>query len=98
MDFGQQNEGRFEHFIGGLERGTRYDIQLHSKDAAGSSPWTEILAGKPQPPGECGLNGAVDDPANSPGLVHDCEALLQVKVEMADCGTLNWSSKTLMSE
>ena len=39
----------------------------------------------------CATAGAVEDAANSPGLVSDCEALLVARDTLAGTATLNWS-------
>ena len=42
-----------------------------------------------QPPPPCGLS--VPDPANNPGLMLDCKALLKAKDTLAGTATLDWS-------
>ena len=44
-----------------------------------------------QSPG-CGAGVAVSDPANNPGLVADCDALLAARDTLAGSATLNWSA------
>ena len=42
----------------------------------------------------CGNGVAVANPANNPGLVADCEALLSARDTLAGTGTLDWSAST----
>ena len=46
-----------------------------------------------QSPG-CATGSAVANPANNPGLVADCEALLSSRDTLAGTGTLDWSAST----
>ena len=41
---------------------------------------------------------AVADPANSPGLISDCEALLAARDALAGTASLNWSAATPISQ
>ena len=43
-------------------------------------------------PGTCAAGRAVHDPANNPGLVSDCEALLAVRDTLVGTATPSWSS------
>ena len=43
---------------------------------------------------DCTNGVAVPDPANNPGLVSDCEALLAARDTLAGSGTLDWSADT----
>ena len=46
----------------------------------------------PMPTGPCASGGAV--PTNNPGLVSDCEALLDARDPLTGTATLNWSAST----
>ena len=46
----------------------------------------------PMPTGPCATGGAV--PTNNPGLVSDCEALLDARDPLTGTATLNWSAST----
>ena len=46
----------------------------------------------------CATGGAVEDAANSPGLVSDCDALLEVRDTLAGSGSLNWSAGTSIGQ
>ena len=54
--------------------------------------------GEPVPPSSlCASGGAVPDAANNPGLVADCEALLEARDPLAGTAALNWSASTPIS-
>ena len=44
-------------------------------------------------PASCAAGGSVADPANNPGLVSDCDALLAARDTLAGTATLNWSDQ-----
>ena len=46
----------------------------------------------------CAAGGAVADPANNPGLVSDCDALLAARDTLAGIARLNWSASTHISQ
>ena len=46
----------------------------------------------------CATGGAVEDAANNPGLVSDCEALLAARDTLAGSATLNWSASTSIGQ
>ena len=46
----------------------------------------------------CAAGVAVPDAANNPGLVSDCEALLEARDTLAGTATLNWSADTPISD
>ena len=46
----------------------------------------------------CTTGTAVPDPANNPGLVSDCEALLASRDTLAGTATLNWSADRPIAE
>ncbi len=48
--------------------------------------------------GDCATGGAVPDAANNPGLVSDCEALLDAKDTLRGTATLNWSAGASISQ
>ena len=47
---------------------------------------------------DCSTGTAVPDPANNPGLVSDCEALLASRDTLAGTATLNWSADSPIEE
>ena len=46
----------------------------------------------------CANGIAVPDPSENPGLVSDCEALLEARDTLAGTGSLNWSADTPISD
>ena len=48
--------------------------------------------------GNCSNAVVVPDPANNPGLVSDCEALLAARDTLADSGSLDWADNTPIVE
>ena len=46
----------------------------------------------------CATGGAVEDAANNPGLVSDCDALLEARDTLAGSGSLNWSTGTSIGQ
>ena len=46
----------------------------------------------------CASMGAVADPANNPGLVSDCAALLAVRDTLVGTATLNWAAETPIAD
>ena len=47
---------------------------------------------------DCSSGVAVPDPAENPGLVSDCDALLAARDTLAGSGSLNWSPDVPMAE
>ena len=47
---------------------------------------------------DCSNAGAVSDAVNNPGLVSDCDALLEARDKLAGSATLNWSAHTPVRE
>ena len=47
---------------------------------------------------DCSTGRAVPNPANNPGLVSDCEALLAARDTLAGDATLNWSADTPIAD
>ncbi len=92
--------GSLEYVISSLVGGVRYDVQVRAVNRAGAGPWSDTVTGTPiqVTTGACGTDGAVADPANNPGLVFDCNALLAARDALAGSATLNWSASTLIVE
>ncbi len=89
-----------EYVITSLVGGVRYDVQVRAANRAGAGPWSETVAGTTiqVTSGTCGTDGAVADPANNPGLVFDCNALLAARDALAGSATLNWTASTPIAE
>ena len=47
---------------------------------------------------DCESGKAVPDPVNSPGLVSDCQTLVEARYALAGTGKLNWSAQTPMAD
>ena len=56
------------------------------------------LTPPPLAPRECEAGIAVPDPSAEPGLVSDCETLLEAQDELAGSASLNWSSDVAMDQ
>ena len=56
----------------------------------------ETAASEIRSASDCTAGIAVEDPVNNPGLVSDCEALLQSRDTLSGSGTLNWSNTAPM--
>ena len=69
--------------IGCIPSGLR-DVEINDLDQLGL-PFCEA-------PGTCAAGRAVPDPANNPGLVSDCEALLAARDTLVGTSTPSWSS------
>ena len=83
--------GKLQYTLTGLTEGTQYDLQMRAVNAEGDGPWSATATGTPKS-SICTTGGAVPDPANNPGLVSDCEALLASRDTLAATATLNWST------
>lgn len=57
-----------------------------------------VLRRPPANAAGCSTAPAVPEPAKNPGLVHDCEALLQIRDALAGSAELNWSGNTWIFE
>ena len=88
--------GPLEYTITGLTDGTQYDVQVRAVNSAGGSAWSATATGTPTraTTGPCTTGVAVPTAASNPGLVADCEALLEARDTLAGSGPLNWSADT----
>ena len=78
--------------VTGLADGTLYDVQVRAVNSSGGGLWSESGSGTPRT-SPCVIGDAVRDRTNA-GLIHDCEALLDVRDTLAGSATLNWSTDT----
>lgn len=92
------SSGPLRYTIVGLKGGTPYDVQVRAVHGAGAGPWSETVVGTPEELSVCVTEGAVADADNNPGLVSDCEALLEARDVLAVSVTLNWSAGTPIGE
>ena len=84
--------GELKYRVTGLTDGTEYDVQVRAVNSAGGGLWSETGSGTPRT-SPCVVGDAVRDRTNA-GLIHDCEALLDVRDTLAGSATLNWSTDT----
>lgn len=92
--------GNLEYVIAPLVGGIRYDVQVRAVNRVGVGPWSRTVIGTPLQvmTSACATGGAVADPANNPGLVSDCNALLAARDALAGSATLNWSATTSIAD
>ena len=89
--------GALHATIMGLEGGTGYDVQVRAHNGSRYSRWSDSVQGTPQT-GPCVTGDAVTSPEDNPGLVSDCQELLDVADNLVETGTLDWSTDRPMSE
>ena len=88
--------GNLEYVIPALVGGAQYDVQVRAVSGASAGPWSATVTGTPTKvtTNACATGAAVLNPANNPGMVADCNALLAARDALAGSGTLNWSAST----
>ena len=84
--------GELKYTVTGVADGTLYDVQVRAVNSSGGGLWSESGSGTPRT-SPCVIGDAVRDRTNA-GLIHDCEALLDVRDTLAGSATLNWSTDT----
>ena len=87
--------GDLEYSVTGLTDGTQYDLQVRAVNSRGGGIWSETRTGTPMS-SQCVTGGSVTDRSNG-GVIHDCEALLEARDELAGIDstrTLNWTTDT----
>ena len=82
--------------VNGLS-GVEYDLEVRAFNGSRYGSWSTTVRGAPQS-GPCAAGSAVGDPAENPGLVSDCLALLQAQDTLVGTAALNWSNDAAMSE
>ena len=88
-----------QYTLTGLTEGTQYDLQVRAVNAVGDGPWSvTATAAATDAENDCTTGRAVPDAANNPGLVADCEALLEAKGDLVGGGSLNWTADTEMTQ
>ena len=90
--------GDLEYTLTGLTADIQYDIQVRAVNAEGDGPWSETVTATTTRGTDCTTGNAVPTAANNPGLVSDCEALLEAKSDLVGSGTLNWNADTPMTQ
>ena len=86
--------GALGHTLIGLIGGTRHDVQVRAVNSVGEGPWSATRTGPPTQATPCATDGAVANAASNPGLVSDCDTLLEFRNTLAGTGTLNWFAGT----
>ena len=86
--------GRVWHMLTELTGGTPHDVQVRAVNSAGEGPWSATVTGTPTKATPCATGGAVANAANNPGLVSDCDTLLELRDTLAGARMLNWSGNT----
>ena len=83
----------------GLMAGSTRYYQVSAINSAGTGPASNsanAITHSPTTPPEgtssCATGSAVPNAANNPGLVSDCDTLLEARDTLAGTGTLNWSA------
>ena len=87
-----------QYALTGLTDDAQYDIQLRAVNAVGQGPWSTTATGTTAEGSNCTTNSAVPVAASNPGLVADCEALLEALDSLVGDGSLNWTADTPMSQ
>ncbi len=87
-----------QYALTGLTDDAQYDIQLRAVNAVGQGPWSTTATGTTAEGSNCTTNSAVPVAASNPGLVADCEALLEALDSLVGDGSLNWTADTPVSQ
>ena len=86
---------RYSHI--GLTAGLTRHYRVSAINSAGAGPASNVSTGTTTGvalTSPCATEGAVQDPANNPELVADCEALLAARDTLRGTANLNWSATT----
>ena len=87
--------GPLQYVVTGLTNGVQYDVQVRAVNTAGDGPWSAVVTSTPTQATACATGGAVADAANNPGLVSDCDTLLEFPgTPLRRPGWLNWAGST----
>ena len=71
---------------------TTVRVRSVSQDSRAANTYTILVSRTPLTSNTCATGTAVASPANSLGLVSDCDALLSIRDSLAGNATLNWSA------
>ena len=89
----------------GLTAGSTRHYRVSAINSAGTGPASNTANATTDPTvaaqsdtSACASDGAVADAANNPGLVSDCEALLDARDTLRGTATLNWEAGTFISQ
>ena len=75
-----------------------YTVTVTAADPSGATSDIQATITVTEVVFDCSSGNAVEDAADNPGLVADCEALLWSRDRLASTATLNWSEDTPISE
>ena len=73
-------------------------VTVTASDPSGETAQVQVTITVTDVDFDCSSGSAVADAANQPGLVADCEALLETRDKLAGSGSLNWSEDTPIAE
>ena len=73
-----------------------YTLTVQARDGSGNTGTVTVEITVTEG-ATCSDGTAVPDPANNPGLVADCETLLEARDALRGTGSLNWSARTAIT-
>ena len=92
------SNGPLRYALTGLTVDMQYDLQVRAVNGGGDGPWSATATGTTTSGSDCTTGSAVPDAASNPGLVADCEALLEARDALVGSGSLNWTTDTAMTQ
>ena len=92
------SNGPLRYALTGLTVDMQYDLQVRAVNGVGDGPWSATATGTTTSGSDCTTGSAVPDAASNPGLVADCEALLEARDALVGSGSLNWAADIAMTQ
>ena len=80
------------------EMKSSYTVEVTASDSSDSTLTITVIITVTDVDYDCVSGNAVADADNNPGLVSDCEALLEARDKLAGTGSLNWSEDLPIAE
>ena len=80
------------------ETKSSYTVEVTASDSSDSTSTITVIITVTDVDYDCVSGNAVGDADNNPGLVSDCEALLEARDKLAGTGSLNWSEDLPIAE
>ena len=80
------------------ETKSSYTVEVTASDSSDSTSTITVIITVTDVDYDCVSGNAVADADNNPGLVSDCEALLEARDKLAGTGSLNWSEDLPIAE
>ena len=80
------------------ETKSSYTVEVTASDSSDSTLTITVIITVTDVDYDCVSGNAVADADNNPGLVSDCEALLEARDKLAGTGSLNWSEDLPIAE